>query len=324
MMHTIPHLVKMNNFPFEETVLAIDTAPLSGEKRLRPNIGSLEDVYRGTKQLLDAGIVDRVVEMNYDPDFRDRVYRKHFGQNLPFTHNFSGYPILGSIFAIENCKSDYMLHYDSDIMLHQRPGYSWVAEGIQLMKDYPDLMSVRPLAGPPSADGYIDDLCPHEFDPGGLFYRYKFFSSRVYLINRQRFDELIPFPIIFRPYSTQLLNRLPINLQVLYSRLTSKGQLNSWEVMVSKRLEKIPFFRCIMANPNAWTIHPKDRNSQFIQALPNIISKIEDGYYPPEQAGKYEFILELWQDIMQSTENKKHELIGYESIEDREVFEVKI
>ncbi len=32
MMHTIPHLVRMSNFPFTEVVLAIDTAPLSGDQ----------------------------------------------------------------------------------------------------------------------------------------------------------------------------------------------------------------------------------------------------------------------------------------------------
>ena len=91
MMNTIPHLVKMSHFPFEEIVLAVDTAPLTGEKLLRPDIGSLGDVFQNAQNLLDAGVVNRIVDMNYGSDFRDRVYRKHFGRDLPFTHNFSGY-----------------------------------------------------------------------------------------------------------------------------------------------------------------------------------------------------------------------------------------
>lgn len=44
MMHTIPHILRMSHFPFEERVLAIDTAPLSGDKLLRPGIGTMEEL----------------------------------------------------------------------------------------------------------------------------------------------------------------------------------------------------------------------------------------------------------------------------------------
>lgn len=73
MMHTLPHLVKMSNFPFEEKVLAIDTAPLSGEKINRPGIGTMEQLRDYTKQLIEAGVVDRVVDINYEIAYRQRV-----------------------------------------------------------------------------------------------------------------------------------------------------------------------------------------------------------------------------------------------------------
>ena len=44
----------------------------------------------------------------------------------------------------------------------------------------------------------------------------------------------------------------------------------------------------------AWTIDPKDRSAEFIGALPNIIEKIEAGYYPLEQAGHYDLISKYW------------------------------
>ncbi|MGB5592804.1 MAG: hypothetical protein WBM62_02055, partial [Crocosphaera sp.] len=79
MMHTIPHLVRMNHFPFEEKVLAIDTAPLTGEKVGRPGIGTMQELQEFTQQLLKANIIDRIVDINYDPNYRQQVYRKHFG-----------------------------------------------------------------------------------------------------------------------------------------------------------------------------------------------------------------------------------------------------
>ena len=106
LMHTIPHLVRMNNFPFAERVLAVDTAPLTGDKIGRPGIGSLEQLRDCTKKLQQAGIVDRIIDINYDRAYCDRLYRQHFGTPARPTHNYKGYPILGSIFTIEECRSE--------------------------------------------------------------------------------------------------------------------------------------------------------------------------------------------------------------------------
>lgn len=293
LMHTIPHLVRMSNFPFDERVLAIDTAPLTGEKINRPGIGSMEDLRQCTTELLQAGVVDRVIDINYDPAYHQRVYHKHFSTSMPFTHNYKGYPILGSIFTIEDCKSDYMLHFDSDMLLHQQADNSWIEEGMKLMANHPELMSIQPLPGPPREDGTIYQNVPYEKDADG-FCKFKFFSSRTYLINRKRFDELLPLPIVLHPYRNQLLNQLPINLKAFYSNLTGKGAFDSWEIMVSRKLEQSHYFRGALSNPKAWTLHPKDRSIEFIQALPQIIARIEVGDFPPEQAGHYDLISELW------------------------------
>jgi hypothetical protein len=296
MMYTIPHLVKMSNFPFEEKVLVVDTAPLSGEKINRPGIGTMEQLRDYTKQLIDAGIADRIVDINYDPTYRQRLMRKHFGSPLRFTHNYKGYPILGSIFKIEECKSDYMLHYDSDMLLHQKPDYNWIEEGIKMMEEHSNLMSIRPLTGPPTEDGTLYQIKPYDKHPDG-FYQFKFFGSRAYMLNCKRYDRLLPMPIIWRPYRNQWLDRLPVALQTLYSNTTGKGALDSWEIMVSRQLEQTDYVRATLTNPNAWTLHPKDRSPEFIKALPQIIEKIEAGEYPVGQEGHYDLISELWFDL---------------------------
>ena len=85
-MDTIPHLVRMRDFPLTEKVLAVDIAPLSGEKLMRLGIGTMAELSDRTKQLLKTKIVDRVVDVNYDPDYRDHVYTKHFGSPIWQTH----------------------------------------------------------------------------------------------------------------------------------------------------------------------------------------------------------------------------------------------
>lgn len=293
MMQTIPHLVKMSNFPFQERVLVMDTAPLSGDKVNRPGVGTMEQLREYTEQLRQRGVIDRITEINYTTPYRDRVYQKHFGTKLRQTHNYKGYPILGTIFTIEEPQSDYMLHFDSDMLLYQAPNYNWIAEGMKLIDNHPDLMSIRPLTGPPTTDGTMYQSYPYAQDPDG-FYRFKFFGSRAYLIKKQRFDELLPLPIVWRSYRNQWLNQLPLAVQNTLNYLTGKGKLDSWEIMVSRQLEQTKYDRGVLTNPQAWTLHPIDRSPQFIAALPHIIARIEAGDYPPEQAGYYDLKSQLW------------------------------
>jgi hypothetical protein len=295
MMETIPHLVKMSNFPFCDRVLAVDTAPLSGEKINRPGVGTMEELRDRVDKLIKAGVVDRSVDVNYSSEYRDRVYRKHFGSPLKLTHNYKGYPILGTIFTIEEAalNSDYMLHYDSDMLLHQKPNYSWLHEAIEMMENNPDIIAHRPLTGPPTHDGSLSQTMPYHKDDRG-FYSFKFFSSRLYLINCKRFDKILPLPILWRSYRNQWLNHLPLSTKTSLNNLTGKGLLDSWEIMVSQQLEKTEYVRATSSHSLAWTLHPKDRSPKFIEALPRIIEKIELGHYPEKQSGHYDLISDIW------------------------------
>lgn len=295
MMETIPHLVKMSKFPFCERVLAVDTAPLSGDKVSRPGVGTMEELRDRVDRLIKAGVVDRAVDVNYDRSYRDRIYRKHFGIPLKLTHNYKGYPIVGTIFTIEEAaiNSDYMLHYDSDMLLYQAPDYNWLSEAIAMMEANPDIIAHRPLTGPPNLDGSLHQTMPYHKDERG-FYSFKFFSSRLYLIKCKRFDEILPLPIVWRSYRNQWLDRLPLNIKNHLNNLTGKGKLDSWEIMVSQQLERTKYVRATLANSQAWTLHPKDRSPKFIEALPRIIEKIEVGHYPEAQAGHYDLISDLW------------------------------
>lgn len=296
MMHTIPHLVRTCNYPFVERVLMVDTAPLSGDKLLRPGIGTMEQLRECCDKLVREGVVDKVVDIDYSLDYRQKIYKKHFGAKVRPTHNYKGYPIWGTIYKIEQAKGDYLLHFDSDMLLYQKPGYSWIEEAVEILRKNPDVMSVRPLSGPPTSDKLLYQNHPYQLDNNGDFYRFKFFSSRAYLIDRQRFNQLLPLDILWRSARNPLMNLIPSQFQTQLYYLFNKGKLDSWEIMVSQKLEKTNFIRATMSSPNSWTIHPVKRGDDFIKALPILIDKIESGYYPVEQAGYYDLRWEEWQD----------------------------
>ena len=285
MLQTIPHLVRACRYPFARRVLVVDTAPLGRRYRRRPGIGTAEELQACCRQLIQAGTVDATVPIDYTPGYRRRVYRKHFVPPMRRTHSHGGYPILGSIAAIEESHADFLVHFDSDMLLYQEPGFSWIAEGISLLRENADLISVQPRSGPPGPDGRLrqQEEAGETYvrDDRGVF-AFRTFSSRVFLVDRRRFDRLLPL----RP-------PLPL-LEVLRNYLTRRNTMPEWEIMVGRRLEETGFVRADLMTPRAWTLHPDERGARFEAALPGVIKRIETGDYPPGQGGYYDLLLDVW------------------------------
>ena len=189
MMHTIPHLIKMCNFPFFEKVLALDTAPLSGDKCRHPYLGSIDELYKQCNQLKNSGVIDRMVEIDYSDKYRKRLYKKHLGTSkIKKTHNYKGYPILGSMFCIEEAKGDYLLHFDSDMLIFQKNDFDWISKAIDIMEKRLEIFGIRATPGPiAEKENFSDNL-----------YEVPIFGSRCYLINRERFNKLLPLKVMWR------------------------------------------------------------------------------------------------------------------------------
>jgi hypothetical protein len=292
MMYNIPHLVRMCNFPFKERVLVVDTAPLGRGYEKRPNIGTLNQLYNLCNELVSEGLIDKIVNINYQKDYRKKVYSKYFGKDMWQTHNYRGYPILGSIFAIEEAKTDYLLHFDSDMFLYQDPNYNWIEEGIKLSRKYSEILSLAPLSGPPTKSGILTkaqiDGEDYVRDDRG-FYKFKTFSSRVFLVDCNRFEQAAPLPI------PPLKKILPLSFYV--KEILNFKRINTlppWEEMVGARLENSQYIRVDIDSPKAWTLHPNERGQKYLEKLPELIQKIESGLYPPQQAGDYDLQFENW------------------------------
>jgi hypothetical protein len=311
MLQTIPHQIRSCNYPFAERVLAVDTAPLTGDKRYRYDTGSQDELEAACQTLLDRGIVDRLVKIDYDPDLIKSIYTKYFGeqarQMLEHTHNWKGSTVYASLYCIEAAKSDYYLHLDADMLLYQNADYDWISRAIELTDSVPEIAIIRPRCGPPHPEGKTFESNADNFtvDERG-FSAHKFFSMRAYLIRRDRFAELAPIPLMWQ--HRPLLSRyLAPALQPLSAKLERrlrgqkgpiKGAIASFEPMTSRKLEMTDYLRADLTATDAWTIHPARHGADFIEALPNLISAIERGEYPLAQAGHYDLILSAWQELL--------------------------
>jgi hypothetical protein len=292
MKQTIPHLLKMCNYPFSQRVLAMDPTDPSGDYLTRPHVGTVAELQQCCENLLASGSVDKLVNVDFSEDYHRRVYAKHFGRFVRRTHNFRGAPVLSYIYIIEEADSDYLVHFNTDMLMHQQPGCSWIEKGIEKLQQYDDIASVIPLPGPPSDDGLLKQRVPYERDARG-FYRFKQFTSRKFLIDRKRFEQLLPLEILWKdgePAKTSAGQQgEDVGLQ------DRCRELDRWEVMISHKLRQTRYFRADLDMPAAWSIHSSySHGPKFLRHLPKIINRVESGWYPPEQAGRYNLDLELW------------------------------
>lgn len=295
MMQTIPHLVRSCNFPFFKRVLVMDTAPLSQEKVNRPGLGSLDDLRACCQKLIDDGVMDEVLEMDYSESYRRQTYKKYFGcSEIRPTHNYKGSPMLGYIFSIDKVPGDYVLHLDSDMLLHQEPGFNWIQLGMDLLNRRDDVMFVRPFAGfPLPSQALANQTKFHEYDPEG-FYKFTFFSLRAFLLKRSKLEQLCPMPVLWRCFKRAWMSNLPPRVLTSVNNWTGRGKLESWEIIMSRQLERMNCVRATLAHPDAWTLHPLKHGPEFVENLPKIIDRIERGEAPQEQVGYYDLQLECW------------------------------
>jgi hypothetical protein len=269
--YTIPHLVRMCKYPFERRTLIRDTAPLADEFAQRGNLGTLSQLIECCDQLLKSGLIDEVVDIDYSKECRTLIYQKHFGADLGDTHGSVGTSIFGYIYSLEVARTDYLVHFDCDMLLHQNPAACWIEQGIEVLKNKADVMAINPRPGPPSSNEILHQLEPHYLEPQG-YYSFKSFSSRVYLIDINRFSQLLPL----RP------------------KVTSGGKLAFWEHMVTQGMTEKSFIRADLTTAKAWALHPLDHGPNFVRALPKIIEKVEEGWYPQEQSGYHDLRLGMW------------------------------
>jgi len=148
--------------------------------------------------------------------------------NFPFkeTHCFRGYPIYGSFKQFINTEAKYILHLDSDMIFYEAPVFSWVQEGLRIMEENEDILCVLPRGGPPTKDGSLHQgSTSYKTDEKRGLNLFKNFTSRHYLIHRERFLSLLPLKPLWLSW------REPIK-----SRLFGNGKMLCWETMVEHAL----------------------------------------------------------------------------------------
>jgi hypothetical protein len=210
--------------------------------------------------------------------------------NYPFnvTHCFRGYPIYGSFKQFLDTEEKYILHLDCDMIFYEEPSFSWVREGIKIMEENEDVLCVLPRGGPPTKDKSLNQgTTPYQTDEKRGLYLFKNFTSRHYLIHRERFLSLLPLKPLW------LSLREPIK-----SRLFGNGKMLCWEAMVEHALQKSDMWRADLMTEKAWSLHPAERSEEFYHLLPKIIKSVSQRDFPEEQRGNFDLNLNDWKHFL--------------------------
>jgi hypothetical protein len=280
---TVSHLAKACGGVFRERILFVDVAPPSAGFRDRPGLGSLETLQNICAELRADGFVDRIMPIDYSPSVRSRIYKKYFNRSFGYTHDLRGAPFYAFLFSFEAAQTDYVVHFDSDMLLYQKPDFDWVSAGIRLLQECEDLMFISPLSGPPSPDGSLKQRgVSYQRDNRG-FYRIDVVTGRKFLFNKRRMAKLLPF----KKYWLSPRRRIR-------GWFTGESPLLQLEVILTESFRDHGVFRGDLASPHAWTLHTPDHGPAFVAGLPEVIRRVEAGDYPAEQAGDYDLQLKHW------------------------------
>lgn len=270
--YTLTHLLKMSAYRFREVIAVADDLPRRTISDRHP--ATLESFSALLRELQDTGLITRCIHLSA-VSHNEELARKHFGSRVLALRDGRGIPLFGWIAGIEAANTEFVVHCDSDMLLHQR-GHSWIDEGIGLIEADPLVMFVSPLPGPPTPDGtFPAQQIPFTFDIEGRLRFATTFSSRMFLLKKSRFETMLP---------TRLLS----------FQTTGGNYVCTWEKSVSSTLSLSRFCRVHLRTENAWLMHCLDRSSDWLNLLPSIIEKVEEGSYPPSQAGYFDLILSMW------------------------------
>ena len=282
--HSLPNLFSMCNKCNGQICVILDTGIPSGV------LGKSLSQFKSSEiiQIINKLKVSFNFEFkkaSYSKDTSKHLNRVQFGYPYSETHCFRGYPIYGSIKQFFDTDADYILHLDSDMIFYEAPDFSWIQEGVKTMEENDDILCVLPRGGPPTHDNSLNQgTTPYKTDVKRGLYLFKNFTSRHYLIHRERFLSLLPM----KP--TWLSWREPIK-----SRLFGAGKMLCWEKMVGDALGNSHFWRADLMTEQAWSLHPGDRSHEFYNLLPAIIQRINCNQFPEEQRGHFDLRLTDWQ-----------------------------
>lgn len=217
---------------------------------------------------------------------------------------FDGGPFHAYFYGLLRANAEYVLHMDSD-MLFGGLEQSWIEQAVVSLEARPDALFICPFPGPPCEDGSLNPAL-HQGFPGlrsveppqrlhadHPAYRFRSVSTRIFLLDMQRFAARVGALQLVRPDARRrlrawLLAQSPLAMPA--------------EEILSSNMERLGLERIDMLGHGTgmYSLHPPYRNPAFYRQLPDLIARIEAGDLPDAQRGDYDINASMidWSDAL--------------------------
>lgn len=247
---------------------------------------NVEKIINISKRLLANNLVTDVYYVKPGDPIMDYLSKKYLRNVYKATHGAGGTSNMSYWAGLDLPDTKYVLHYDCDIILYQKPGFNWVKEAINHIQDHKNILMAVPRLCPP-VDKDIPSL--QEGRPFTSFPNYwinDWFSTRHFLFDKQKLKNYLP------------LVRGKVMIELLLRKYGNRAFPIDPEILLYKSVGPRGAKRLILKSEDAWLLHPINKSRLYLDALPQIISTITKGKYPQAQKGYENINLESWLEFL--------------------------
>ena len=258
-------------------------------------VNRVESIRRIAESFRNGGLFDEVVYLTEsDTPLFQHISEKYYGTLLSRgqTHDFGGTAVMSYLAALEFCKTPYLLHYDADMFLYQKPGYDWARNGIDTLSTQQDIVNVVPRRSPPFATGEKGDAPSlHEGRPfvrRGSGWVNDWFSTRYLLLDMAKLRSTLPLVQGLEHY------------KLLVYKLLKRRFPRSPEILFFRHFPRRSLFTFNQDSELAWVVHPNNKGAAFLNCLRSVLDCVEAGEFPIRQAGYEDLDLAAWDEYLAS------------------------
>lgn len=257
---TLRHMIRALNFPFDEKLVSYDPGKQEGKYTQRVQ-GRQEEIEAILQRLLRDGVIDRVDIIPWEEAEQKRILKKYFGSDAIDLKDFSGAPIYQYLYALDQCKGDYVFHTDSDMLFHRARETSWIHDALEFFPQQPHVIVTTPRGGPPQARNWLERFTGRSFEkmPDTQWRRVTFTSTRYFLLDMAKFETCLPL--------VQSKAGEPLE-----NSLTHTFNLKGYE-------------RWSLSTYDHWAIHPWRHDENYLRYLDDLIWAVENNVYPFRRTG---------------------------------------
>ncbi len=252
----IKHIVKQLSYPnsFFEVVVSIDPKE---ENFLREfnNKGTLQELLEKVERLKAKNIIDRVIL--FDQTKTKELNKRWFNIDSDASHTVSNAPLAPQIYAFEQCKGDYILQMDSDVLIGRKDlSHSFLTDMLSELDENINVISVGFNIPNNESNAYFG------FTNGGFIP-----EVRMGLLHKERICNLFPLP-----------NSIDENgrPELTWQRSLFQKQKENNQVSIRG------------GDHRSYYVHPQNYRKKESYAWLTILDKVEQNILPDLQFGHFD------------------------------------